>query len=229
MTRDPLKLKSLSDFSVLDAPDFIGPYNPRVPEKEQMILRMLVCPKYGTLRIPQELSWLSGAIETISEHDKAVTGIADSWCYVTVRHGKVKSTTDDEWHFDGASFRVEHIPERNYIWSSADPTEYKTGKLSIPEDFDPMRHHLFKLAEAQTKDEPIKTIKARCWYRLSPFCLHRRPTINHDGIRTFIRVSFTDIEIRDVNNTQNPLIPTNAYGRDAVKAFRKQLQEYPNG
>lgn len=232
--RDFKKLKELSDYSKLDAPVEIpasggtGIMHPDVclAPDFQTILRMLVRPKYSNeARIPEELRWLTGAINWAHLVDKELTGIKDSFCYVTVRRGKL-FPTDDEWHFDGSSFRTDLIPERNYIWVDHSPTEYKTGELAFPDDFDPVKHHLFKYADSHLRDAEVKFTKPETWYMLSPFCLHRRPYIKDGTHRTFIRICFTDIEGRDINNTPNPLLETDAYGRDPVRTFRDELIEY---
>lgn len=191
-----------------------------------MVLRMLVRPKYGTFKIPPELDFLKSTIKRFAKIDQQLTGIKDSWCYITIRHGKVTSTTDDEWHFDGSSFRTDIIPERNYIWVNHSPTEFKIGETVIHDDFDPIKHNLFTYMSHQLKDQPIETTKEKTWYLLSPFCLHRRPTITNDDSRTFYRICFTDIEGRDINNTDNPLLPTPFFGRNPVSTFRNNLSDY---
>ena len=158
--------------------------------------------------------------------DAEYTGITESNCYITIRHGMPTSKTDDEWHFDGASFRVELIPERNYIWINHTPTEYKTGHLNIPSDFDPCKHNLFLFASAQLEQAEIKTVQCKQWYLLNPFCLHRRSPNTPAISRTFIRIAFTDVEGRDINNTPNSLLPTPAFGRDPVRSFRDKLMIY---
>lgn len=227
--RDFQKLKTLDDYNTLDKPIKVyGIENPYTPTKDLMILRMLVRPKYGTFKIPDSLSFLKNIIEQAYIYDKTVTGISQSWCYVTIRSGKVTSKTDDEWHFDGSSFRTDIIPERNYIWTDCYPTEYKTGTLSIPKDFDPLKHNLFTFADKQTHYRGTDICDPKTWYLLSPFVLHRRPELpeDEDINRTFIRICFTDIEGRDINNTLNPLIPTCVFGRDPVRTFRDKLENY---
>lgn len=220
------KLKTLGDYSILDAPKAIHIGNVKLPSFEQSILRMLVRPKYGNWFIPSKLNWLKRNIYNAARFDERMTEIKHSFCYVTVRHGKLFSETDDEWHFDGSSFRTDLIPERNYIWVSDFPTEYKMGRLEFPKDFDPIKHNLFKFADAITNGSKIRATKSKRWYLLTPFCLHRRPKINGDIFRTFIRICFTDIEGRDINNTLNPLLETDAYGRDPVRTFRDRLLDY---
>lgn len=222
------KLKTIEDYKVLDAPEFVcKDYGISVPFEEQMILRMLVRPKYGDWYIPKSLQYLCDTIGDMADYDFKRTGIKDSWCYVTVRHGKITSKTDDEWHFDGASFRTDIIPERNYVWVNNHPTEYKVGTLAIPADFDPIQHNLFTFAAHQLRDSEVRRTAHCTWYLLSPFCLHRRPKINNEDVfRTFIRICFTDIEGRDINNTTNPLLPTPFYGRNPVETFRNKLKDY---
>lgn len=228
MNRDFKKLKTLSDFHVLDAPREVNVLPPSAcPYAKQMILRMLVKPKYADQWfIPTELTWLEPTIKFMETLDRNITGIKDKWCYITIRHGLLSTTTDDEWHFDGASFRTSLIPERNYVWVSHTPFQYKLGYLSFPPDFDPLRHNLFTYAERQTATEPIRTTEAKRWYLVSPFCLHRRNPHTAAEVRTFIRIAFADIEGRDVNNTENSLLPTPAWGRDPVRDFRNQLKDY---
>lgn len=224
------KLKELSDYENLDVPEVVSVPSPTFPVSETiMILRMLVRPKYGKWKIPTSLLFLKETILKLYEYDVQRTGINESWCYVTIRRGEIVSKTDDEWHFDGSSFRTDIIPERNYIWTNNNPTEYKQpfGKIMIPKDFDPIKHNLFTFFENKLNGAWTKKTEKDKWYLLSPFCLHRRPEINTDIQRTFIRICFTDIEGRDVNNTVNPLLPTPFYGRDPVKTFRDKLINYP--
>lgn len=227
MSRNFQKLTELDDFRKLDAPFPISIPSPEsCPAETQMILRMLVRPKYGPFLIPDSLRWLEPIILNIAWLDSFHTEINASWCYVTVRHGMPASKTDDEWHFDGVSFRVELIPQRSYIWVNHTPTEYKTGSLDFPKDFDPNRHNLFRFAAKQLENATIKLCKTKQWYLISPFCLHRRPPETPNTSRTFIRISFVDIEIRDVKNTPNPLLPTPVFGRNPVESFRNNLENY---
>jgi hypothetical protein len=224
--RDFKKIKTLDDWATLDAPvELESDEIPNVPD-DQMILRMLLRPKYGEFHIPENLSWMRDRIHGLARMDRAITGISNSWCYITVRSGMPFPTTD-EWHFDGGSLRVELIPERNYIWCSKFGVQYKLGSVEYPDDFDPVKHNLFTYASKQVEEEPVHTAKEKTWYLLSPFCLHRRDPASNGHHRTFIRVSFIDIEVRDVRCTPNPLFPTEAYNRDPVASFRDRLVDYP--
>lgn len=220
------KIKELSDWNTLDAPVKVPELVPFEAPSDQMILRMLVRTKYGRFEVPQELAYLEPVIYNLAAVDASWTGIRDSWCYVTVRSG-IPFPTTDEWHFDGGSLRTELIPERNYVWCDRFPLQYKMGNVNFPEDFDPLKHNMFTFAAKEVEDSPILNVDAEKWYLLSPFCLHRRDPASNGFQRTFIRVSFIDIEVRDVKCTQNPLLPTEAYERNPVKSFRDSLVDYP--
>lgn len=219
------KIKTLDDWNTLDPPlPVLSGFDMNPPE-DQQILRMLVRPKYGTLKTPNQLTWLDDAIFNLSKLDEELTGIKNSWCYVTVRSGLPFPSTD-EWHFDGASLRTELIPERNYVWCSKYGFQYKMGDLGYPEDFDPQTHDMFSYAREQLKDNAILTSQVNQWYLLSPFCIHRRDPESTGHHRTFVRISFIDIEVRDLKCTQNPRHPTCSFDRDPVKSFRSKLKDY---
>ena len=226
--RDLQKIKTLSDFRTVDPPFVVDSIQPKnFPESSQMILRMLVRPKYGGWMIPNELEWLKDNILDLARFDQSISGIKDSWCYVTVRHGPVATVTDEVWHFDSASFRTDIVPERNYVWVSDIGPQYKLGNIDWPEDFDPIKHDLFSFAERELRNSPALSSQEKVWMLMTPFCFHRRdPQTEGMGKRTFIRVSFPDIEARDINNTNNPLLATPFFGRDPVSSFRDKLQKY---
>lgn len=160
-------------------------------------------------------------------------GVKHPFCYLTIRKGPVTSVTDDEWHVDGFSQTVTHLPEQNYIWVDDTPTEYLNGfPIKIPNDFNPNRHNIHKFFQKEINEYngalPIQYIEPKTLYCMDPYIIHRRPTISNNSLdRTFVRLSFTPIEIEDVNNTPNPLIPTN-YTRDGVKVMRDKLKNYPD-
>lgn len=131
--------------------------------------------------------------------------------YVTVRHGEVTSTTDDEWHVDGFSMRKEHVPEQNYIFTDVFPTEYVDQSFPVPEDFDPMQHNLHWFLQDQVKTKNIKELPSKQWCLIDPYVVHRRPKVCSGTQRTFIRVSFVPIEIESDLNTPNPLLLCRRY------------------
>lgn len=194
-----------------------------VPD-DQYILRMLVkSPETeGKFWIPTELDWLGETIKQSSilqEHAFR----PQPYVYVTVRSGIVRSVTDDEWHVDGFSMRVPHVPEQNYIWSDCYPTEVLDQQFVIPEDFDPLKHNIHTFFQDRADASNIKTLKEKHIAFIDPYIVHRRPTVPVGTKRCFFRISFVPIEIEDDTCTPNPLMPKKVYNRTDI---RKTLVRY---
>lgn len=214
---------SVSEFENNVEPIELSKVDVVCPFDEQYILRMCVCADGENLLIPDELRWLSPVlIESLNHQKNAVDG-DKQYCYITVRHGVVKSVTDDEWHVDGFSTKVAHVPEQNYIWTNRIPTEYTNVSVKFPDDFDPLKHNVNHFLEQNITSE-VKRCKENVVYCLDPYILHRRPVVSTGQVRTFIRVSFVPIMINDVNNTQNSKL-TQQYSQDGVQ-FRNKLETY---
>lgn len=208
---------NLREFSKFCSPVFIGNEHYDVPEKRQYILRMMVrSPESGTFRIPRELDWLAPTIFKLNRIQQN-SGLNNRFVYVTVRHGLVESKTDDIWHVDGFSMKVVHKPEQNYIWTNHSPTEYSRQAFQIPEDFDPMKHHLHWYFNERVKQETVARISRGSIWLFDPYFIHRRPKPAFGIPRTFWRVSFVPIEIEDGRCTPNPLMPVKQYAGDDIR------------
>lgn len=217
---------NLDQYSYANEPDEVGHFDIKCPYDRQYILRCLVKSSFSEFKIPDFLSWLSEPIKKMYEYQVNVVGVKHLFCYVTVRHGEVTSRRDDEWHVDGFSMSITHIPEQNYIYSDHTPTEYIVKPFVFQDDFDPLAHNIHWFFQDRiSKDDEVKVCKPKTFYVFDPYMIHRRPPSIPAGVRTFIRISFTPIEINDRNNTLNPLIPTN-YTRDGLVDFRNKLKWY---
>lgn len=221
-----LKALNLRQFNKINKPLLIGSLELNTPEHRQYILRCLIKRPFEELALPNELEWVKPVVELALNNQKKM-GIFQPFCYLTIRNGIVDTVTDDEWHVDGFSTAITHLPEQNYLWTSHTPTEYVIKKVDFPEDFDPMVHNVHNyIQDTMTVNDKVRQLKPKSVYCFDPYFIHRRPTLTQGLFRTFIRVSFTPIEINDVNNTYNPMLPTN-YRRDAVREFRNKLERYP--
>lgn len=194
---------------------------PRV--KTQKVLRMLI-KRYDDIRVPEELQWCNSLIQAaIFEQSKL--GIRHPFCYLTIRHGLTEYKKDDEWHVDGFSLKYSHLPEQNYIWTNKYPTQVITQPFNIPQDFDARVHNIHEYFQDNVDENLIETLKPNVMYCMDPYNIHRRDPSARGKHRTFVRISFTPIEIDDVNNTKNPTLPT-FYTRDGIKDFRQHLIRY---
>ena len=224
LARRARRLVNLDDFADAGAPVRISALELHCPEARQYILRMPVRVDGGEFLLPDELSWLQEMFFIALSWQQDVLRIDHPFCYITVRHGLVESQTDDEWHVDGFSTRIPHGPEQNYIWCSEAGTEHVPLKVCFPADFDPLRHNINEYLSRFADCAKIQQCNARTIYCLDPYILHRRPRGTSGLMRTFVRISFVPIEINDINNTKNLLIPR-VYSGDGV-AYRNRLINY---
>ena len=220
------KAVNLKQFSQSCRPDHVFNYNVKCPHKEQHILRMMVKQPHKDFTIPKELYWLRSLINKCNEY-QLVNNIRHSYCYVTVRHGPVQSVTDDEWHTDGYSEVLTHIPEQNYIVTSNHCTEYVELPIKFPKDFDALQHAVHRYIESNViKCAPeIKTALPDKVYIFDPYVIHRRPPASFGKQRTFVRITFVPIAICDDACTTNPVIGLKMYDRQA-STTRCKLQQY---
>lgn len=205
-------------------PEFVAAVDVKIPLESCYVLRMLIRRPFGDYRVPMWLSWVRPLIHAAQRHQDE-NGLDQPFVYLTIRSGVVVSTGDDQWHVDGFSVAYSHLPEQNYIWSDRYATEVYGAAIPIPDDFDPRRHNLHKFFQGRAKPEYAESLYSRVLYVIDPYVIHRRPAVPVGERRCFVRVSFTPVEIEDVNNTPNPLLPTN-YTRDGVREFRDLLVDY---
>lgn len=95
-------LVSLKGFKDAGLPERLSHIELKPTSAEQYILRMAIRVDGGEMHLPKELEWLTPMIDMASAHQEQL-GVNHPFCYVTVRHGMVKSQTDDQWHVDGFS------------------------------------------------------------------------------------------------------------------------------
>lgn len=216
------RLVSVAEFANAGSPIELGHLDLTAPAERQYFLRMAIRAEGSNIALPDELLWIKPLLDAALAHQTEI-GTDHPFCYVTIRHGEVTSQTDDEWHVDGFSTKVAHVPEQNYIWASADATEYAPDlKVVFPEDFDPRIHNVNPMLAAHVGE--VRECEPKTIYCLDPYLLHRRPSKTTNTHRTFVRISFVPIEINDINNSQNPLLPR-TYDHDGV-AFREKLTVY---
>ena len=195
----------------------------------QRILRMLVQAPYSRgLKLPVGLEWIWPALSMAERFQRDEVGVLHPHTYITVRRGPVVTKTDDVWHVDGFSTRYAHLPEANYIMVSGSMgTEYLDQTFEFPEHFDPLKHDIQKYFQNEAAPwGSTRGMKLDTLYFLDPYVIHRRPPSSRGAQRTFVRISFTPIEIPDINNTPNPLLPTAHYVLDGIKEFRDGLRDY---
>jgi hypothetical protein len=218
---------NLRQFSEINAPLYANYVTVR-DISEQYILRMLVQSPYSKgLQLPPEVQWTSNLIQKAAEFQSKEIGIVHPYTYLTVRSGPVIHSRDGEWHVDGFSMRYTHLPEANYVIVFGEtPTEWVNQYFDFPKDFDALKHNVHLFFQKRINSSRIKTLDSNTLYFMDPYVVHRKPKIISGTIRCFVRISFTPIEIPDINNTVNPLISTAHYNYDGIKDFRDSLKDY---
>lgn len=218
---------NLKQFNNKNYAEFIEEIKIIPPDSRQYILRMLIKKPFQSFKIPETIEWTKPLIDKAFRTQESV-GIRQPYCYITIRSGLVESVNDDAWHVDGFSTNITHLPEQNYCWSNIYPTEFVVTPIKFPVDFLPMKHniHLYIQDYLDDNNHQIITPDINTLVCFDPYVIHRRPHIPFGIKRTFVRISFTPIEIIDDSNTQNSLIPTSAYGREGVRDFRDGLKRY---
>jgi hypothetical protein len=221
-----LKAINLEQFNQFNEPEILGELDLTPPSERQYVLRCLIKRPFSEIKLPHSLSWCEPMVNACFKKQQEM-GITQPFCYITVRHGIVTTKTDDEWHVDGFSMTITHLPEQNYSWCSEDGTEFINKAIEIPKDFNPLLYNIHSfIQDSITPEDKIKSFKPKTIYCFDPYVIHRRPITASGKLRTFVRLSFTPIEINDINNTFNHSLVTN-YTRDGKKDFRNKLVRYP--
>ncbi len=213
------KILNLDQYNKINTAIKVGNIEINLPKEDIYILRMPLSQQldFNEYFLPEKYKFLQEFVGRCIEYQKNIIKIRHPFMYLTIRHGEVKSVTDDKWHVDGFSLRYNHLPEQNYIWCSSNATEVSLSKTDLSE-FNPFKENIHK----KFSGENTYKCKDKTIYCLDPYVIHRRPP-NTAGIRSFIRLSFTPIEIKDLNNTVNPLIDYNK-NYDGVKEYRDKLK-----
>lgn len=216
---------NLKQYNQINLFDDVGELQLQTSIERQYILRMLIKHYESDLLVPDEYKWLMPLINKSIEYQKTI-GINHPFMYLTIRNGIVTTKTDDQWHVDGFSLKFNHLPEQNYICCNNNPTQMIIKKFDIPNDFDASKHNLHQYFQDRiTNNDVIETIKPNNLYCIDPYNIHKRNSNTFGTQRCFVRLSFTPIEINDINNTINPLLKTN-YTKDGLKDFRNKLVRY---
>lgn len=222
------QLLSPDNYAVADQNIASIPLHVQDVPKDQYVLRMMVrCPWSNGLQLPPELEWVRPVIR-ITDYVQSGLQSYHPFLYVTVRSGIVRSVRDDEWHVDGFSMRIPHVPEQNYIWSDCHPTEVLNQQFVVPDDFDPMVHNLHQFIQDRATAEP-KQLNPHRLYQIDPYIVHRRPQVPPGTQRSFFRISYVPIEIEDDACQQNPLLPPKSYNRSVDVRESLIRYEFPSG
>jgi len=127
----------------------------------------------------------------------------NSYIYLTAKYlyqTKNNSYNRFGWHSDG--FLTDDI---NYIWSDKFPTIFNTSDFNLTLD-DSIS---MKEMEQQAKEENNVVFKNNQILRLDQYNIHKVAPVTEEGMRTFVKVSFSKDQYNLIGNSHNYLLDYN--------------------
>lgn len=117
------------------------------------------------------------------------------YIYITVKH-LYGSGNREGWHCDG--FGTDDI---NYIWYDSHPTEFYNGDL-----LKLLHNHkdsMMEMSETLQDNKEIETYPYNTLIRMDQSSIHRVCPTPFTGLRTFVKVSFSDSKYNLKGNAHN--------------------------
>jgi hypothetical protein len=217
----------LKYFNQGNSPEHIGNLQLEIPQNRQYIRNILVYDTNQSSKIwlPIDMEWTRPLIQLAQNHLTNTINANRPFGYLTIRSGEVTTKTDDQWHTDGFSLKVNCQPQLSYFWSNHYPTEYVNMPFVLPDDFDPLVHNIFSyIQHIMPLDQKVCNVRENSVNLFDPYVIHRRQLGITGQFRTFVRYTASAIVIPDINLTPNPLLD-NPQITDGI-SFRNKLKNY---
>lgn len=156
--------------------------------------------------LPDNLEWCSSLIEKASIHESIYKG--NTWKYVYLTVKRLYGVGNREgWHCDG--FGSEDI---NYIWYDSHPTQFYDGNhLKLVHDH---KNSILQMSELLYKTNKIKEYPCESLLRMSQSSIHKVNEKLFTGLRTFVKISFSNERYNLKGNAHNYKLD---YNWDMVK------------
>jgi hypothetical protein len=176
--------------SSIDVPEIYGAYILYMP---------ILMPSRFDLRLPPGLEPLKGIIQECVTHEEQKKKNHFKYAYLSyecsfVEAGKTQKRPG--WHADG--FLTNDV---NYIWYSAQPTIFNRKPFRVTPDHEKSIEEF----EQQADERFNFTATCRSLLRIDQTVVHKAAPAEFPGVRTFVKVSFSDAEYNLKGNTHNPL------------------------
>lgn len=152
----------------------------------------------GGLFIPDSLEWIRDLVISAIEYESDL-GSDYKYVYLTVRRMWGVGNRGG-WHTDG--FGTDDI---NYIWADVHPTQFlDVEPFNVSTDCHESMNDMTQVAD--TNKHKIHSYPDKTLIRLTPQVLHRVNPEWFDGLRTFVKVSFSNNKYNLIGNTKNPIL-----------------------
>jgi hypothetical protein len=140
-------------------------------------------------------------IECAMEHDRSLRDRQTDYVYLTAKTVVVGPTVSGNrpgWHCDGYG-----TDDTNYIWCDSSPTIYnKCNKFNdISEEHATALKQLQKIAEENSDD--IYDLGTNALVLLTDKVVHHTPKVWIPGVRSFVKISFSDLQFNLKGNSRN--------------------------
>lgn len=176
------------------------------------VLRMLL--KWSgsnELRVPQELLPIKSLLERIFTYDKDHNPyFTDDVAHITIDTRVIepgKTHRFPGFHGDdlqGGAFPKKDKIAHSYILTTDPGTEFCLQPFFVAHIDDSHERH-FTEFDRQASEDNIFTVKGGHIYLMDPYCVHRTPLEAGEGIRTFLRITFSTKQMLLPHNTYNPM------------------------
>lgn len=179
-------------------PEIIGTFD--IDCEEMMFYMYLPIKMKDSLwiHIPPQLKVFQPLIEAVLEHE--MKHIEQKYLYITAKH--IYATPDNVgnragYHSDG--FQTDDI---NYIWTNKYPTVFCIQDFDLSDDCALSMQQM----EEQAKVENEITYPVNTLIKLDQGVIHRTPTIQEGGMRTFVKLSVSSEKYNLIGNSHNYLM-----------------------
>ena len=183
----------------------LGQYHPDVGEMMFYLYLPINIPSQEPA-IPERLEIYRKIIARAATDYLTIEGANDdAHAYITAKTMFVEPGSPGNrpgWHCDGFGSNGDI----NYIWSDMNPTEFAIGDHFKITDDDSLS---MKQMEEQARDAVIKTYPSCTLLRLDEGVIHRVGESVVKGVRSFLKITFSEHQFRNKGNSINYLLDYN--------------------
>lgn len=179
-----------------DLPEVIGEFDIDVSDAEMCFVQYLpvrIPMQKSSLVIPQNLEVYGPLVRaaTMTEYLKG-----NNWQYIYLTVKRLYGTGNrDGWHCDG--FGTDDI---NYIWYDKHPTEFYPMYMKLPHNHAESMSNMERFI-----DDRCNMVQYECktLLRMNQSSIHRVNPEVFTGLRTFVKISFSDSKYNLKGNAHN--------------------------
>lgn len=122
-----------------------------------------------------------------------------------VRAGETQRTPG--WHVDGIQGDEVPLKQRSdltFSWCDCLPMRWANQSFELPAHVNVSEYNVFECLSQLVRPECIEECDANILYAMNSYCVHRSSVAQYDTPRTFLRLSYTNVPVTNVQMTLNP-------------------------